>query len=86
MSRVGEGHAETESDADWLLRARIEDFSDGGSVGTLYFISPTVALEGGASFTPGRLMESDLGGVSENIGVGVAGVRMHVGLTFYPFR
>ena len=59
-------------------------FSVGG--GALYFLSPTLALEGGASFTPGRLMESDLGGVNENIGVGVAGVRMHVGLTFYPFR
>jgi hypothetical protein len=54
--------------------------------GALYFLSPTVALEGGASFTPGSLMESDLGGVNEDIDIGVAGVRMHVGLTFYPFR
>lgn len=54
--------------------------------GALYFLSPTVALEGGASFTPGSLMERDLGGADEDIGVGVAGVRMHVGLTFYPFR
>lgn len=34
MSRAGEERAETESDADWLLRARIEDFKDGGLVGT----------------------------------------------------
>lgn len=54
--------------------------------GALYFLSPTVAIEGGASFTPGSLMERDLGGADEDIGVGVAGVRIHVGLTFYPFR
>lgn len=59
-------------------------FSLGG--GALYFLSPTVALEGGASFTPGSLLERDLGGADEDIGVGVAGIRMHVGLTLYPFR
>jgi hypothetical protein len=54
--------------------------------GALYFVTPSIAVEGGVSFTPGSLMERELGGASEDVSVGVAGVRMHVGLTLYPFR
>ncbi|MEM8556231.1 MAG: outer membrane beta-barrel protein [Bacteroidota bacterium] len=54
--------------------------------GALYFVTPRVALEGGATFSGGRLFERELDGRDDDIEIGMAGVRMHVGVTFYPFR
>ncbi|GAB5535930.1 MAG: hypothetical protein Rubg2KO_21790 [Rubricoccaceae bacterium] len=60
----------------------------GGSLGlgALYFVSPTIALEGGATFTPGVYRDREIGDVETDVDIGVAGVRMHVGFSVYPFR
>ena len=54
--------------------------------GALWFVSPRVALEGGASFTAGRLTERRIDGAKDDVRIGTSGVRMQVGVTFYPFR
>jgi hypothetical protein len=52
----------------------------------LYFVSPTFALEGGLAFTPGSLMEQDIEGRGQDVDIALAGVRLHIGATLYPFR
>jgi len=59
-------------------------FSLGG--GMLYFVSQRVALDGGVAFTPGSLMEQYVAGGTEDVDIKLTGVRIHVGLTFYPFH
>lgn len=54
--------------------------------GVLYFLSPTLALDGGLAFTPGSLLEQHVGGQTEDVDIKLTGARIHVGLTFYPFR
>lgn len=53
--------------------------------GLLYFATPNLALEGAASMTAGSLMERELAGTAEDIDIGVAGVRLHLGVAYYPF-
>ena len=53
--------------------------------GLLYFVSPRVALEGAASFTLGGLMEREIAGATDDVEIGMAGVRMQVGVSYYPF-
>ena len=54
--------------------------------GLLYYVSPTLALEGGASFSGGSLMEREIAGSTTDVDVKVAGVRMQVGVSYRPFR
>lgn len=54
--------------------------------GALWFISPSVALEGSALFGAGALMDAEIGGVDQEVDISMAGVRLQVGLTFYPGR
>ncbi len=59
-----------------------------GSVGggLSFFASPTLALEGGAAFTAGHLTDREIAGVKSTIDLGVAAVRLHLGLSWYPMR
>ena len=54
--------------------------------GILYFVTPQVGLEGSAPFNAGGLMSSEIGGVSRDEDIALAGVRLHVGLSVYPNR
>lgn len=54
--------------------------------GLLYYVSPTLALEGGASFSGGSLMQREIAGSTTDVDMGVAGVRMQVGVSYRPFR
>lgn len=54
--------------------------------GLLYFISPILAIEAGASFTPGSLMELSIDGSTSDVNVGMKGIRMMLGVSVYPFR
>lgn len=54
--------------------------------GLLWFLTPTVAVEGGALLNAGSLMESEVGGVSQEADIGLTGVRIQVGLSLYPNR
>lgn len=54
--------------------------------GMLYFLSPTIAAEGAASFTAGSLMEREIAGSTDDVDIGLAGVRLHLGVSLYPFR
>lgn len=60
----------------------------GASVGggVMYFFSPRFAIEGSAAFSPGNLMERDMAGASSDVDIAIAGVRLNVGVSFYPFR
>lgn len=54
--------------------------------GLLYFATPHLALEGAASMTAGSLMERELAGSSQDIDdIGMAGVRLSLGVAYYPF-
>ena len=59
-------------------------FTAGG--GLLYFATPNLALEGAASMTAGSLLERELAGESEDVDIGVAGIRLHIGVAYYPFN
>lgn len=54
--------------------------------GLLWFMNPSVAFEASALFGVGELMEAEIGGVDQDAEIGMAGVRLQVGLTFYPNR
>ena len=54
--------------------------------GLLWFVTPSVALETSALFGAGELMEAEIGGVTQDADIGVAGVRLQVGLSLYPNR
>lgn len=55
--------------------------------GLQYFVSRKFAMEASATFTPGSLMEREIGGAKEeDLGIGMASVRVAAGLVFYPFR
>jgi len=54
--------------------------------GLLWFMGPRVALETSALFNAGELMEAEIGGVDQDADIGMAGVRLQVGLSFYPSR
>lgn len=54
--------------------------------GVLWYMSPRVALETSALFSPGALMEAEIGGVEQDVDLAMAGVRLQVGLSFYPGR
>lgn len=54
--------------------------------GALFYATPAFALEGSASFSTGRLMEREVAGVKDDVGISMAGLRMHLALSFYPFR
>jgi hypothetical protein len=54
--------------------------------GLLYFLSPTFALDTGLAFTPGSLMEREVGRTSEDVDIALTSARIHVGLSVYPFR
>lgn len=60
----------------------------GGSLGggLLFFATPTVALEAGAAFTAGELWDREVGGIEDDVDIGASAVRIHVGVSFYPFR
>jgi hypothetical protein len=52
--------------------------------GLLWFASPRVALETSALFNAGALMEAEIGGVDQDADLGLAGVRLQVGVSYYP--
>lgn len=54
--------------------------------GLLWFMTPRVALETSALFDAGALMEAEIGGVEQDVDIGMGGVRLQVGLSFYPNR
>lgn len=54
--------------------------------GLLWFVTPTVAFEGAALINAGSLMTSEVGGVEQDADLGLAGVRIQVGLSIYPNR
>lgn len=54
--------------------------------GLLWFVTPSVALETSALFNAGELMEAEIGGVDQDADIGVAGVRLQVGISLYPNR
>jgi hypothetical protein len=54
--------------------------------GILYFLAPSIAVEGAASFTGGSLMERTVGGSTGDVDISLTGVRLHIGLSLYPFR
>lgn len=60
----------------------------GGSVGAgvLFHATRTMALEAGASFTAGELWDREVGGVKDEVDIGAKAVRIHLGISFYPFR
>lgn len=59
-----------------------------GSVGAglMFFAAPTVAIEAGGSFTAGELQHREFEGVDTDVGIATAAVRIHVGVSLYPFR
>lgn len=54
--------------------------------GLLYFVSRKVALEGMASFVPGNLSDRTVGSQDSSVDVGMANIRMTLGISFYPFQ
>ncbi len=60
----------------------------GGSFGggVMYFVTPKLAVEGAASFVPGNLSDRSVGSQDNSVDIGMASVRMTVGVSFYPFR
>jgi hypothetical protein len=54
--------------------------------GLLYFLSPRFALDTGLAFTPGSLMEREVGRTREEVDIALTSARIHVGLSVYPFR
>jgi len=54
--------------------------------GLLWFVSPRLALETSALFNAGALMEAEIGNVDQDVDLGTAGVRLQVGISFYPNR
>lgn len=60
----------------------------GGSFGggVMYFVTPKFAVEGAASFVPGNLWDRSVGSQDNSVDIGMASVRMTVGVSFYPFR
>lgn len=54
--------------------------------GLLWYAAPAVALEGAASLSAGRLMDREVAGVKDDVEISMSGLRVHVGLTFYPFQ
>ncbi len=68
-----------------------EDVTYGGAGlsmggGVLYFFTPKIALDSGIAFTPGSLREQSIDGTRNDVNIGMAGARIHVGISFYPFR
>ena len=75
----------------WFDNAADEEVTHTGPAaslggGALWFASPRVALEAGASFTAGRLTERRIEGAKDDVRIGTSGVRVQVGVTLYPFR
>jgi len=54
--------------------------------GVSYFVHPKLAIEASTIFTPGSMLVKDIGGEETDISLGTAGIRMNVGLSWYPFR
>jgi hypothetical protein len=54
--------------------------------GVLWYVSPRVALETSGLFNAGALMESEIGNVEQDVDLAMAGVRLQVGVSFYPNR
>ena len=84
VSVIGVGYEGTGSYAQDDITYGGAGLSLGG--GVLYFLSETIALDGGLSFTPGSLMEVDIDGRTEDVDIALTGARLHVGITLYPFR
>lgn len=55
-----------------------------GGVG--YFVHPKLAIEASTIFTPGSMLVKEIGGADSDISLGTAGIRMNIGLSWYPFR
>lgn len=53
--------------------------------GVLYFVTPRLGLEGALSFSAGSLMQREIAGTTDDIGITMAGLRMQVGASYYPF-
>lgn len=75
----------------WFDNELNQDATYGGAGATLgggllYFVTPQVALEGAALLGGGSLMTSDIGGVERDESIGLAGVRIQVGVSVYPNR
>jgi hypothetical protein len=84
LAVVGLGYEGAESDAG-------NDVTYGGAgvslgAGLLYFLSPKFALDTGLAFTPGSLMEREVGRNSEDVDIALTSARIHVGVSVYPFR
>lgn len=60
----------------------------GGSLGAgvLFHATRTMALEAGASFTAGELWDREVGGIKDDVDIGAKAVRIHLGISLYPFR
>lgn len=74
----------------WFDTADDDEAQYGGlgvslGAGLLYFVSPRLALEGATLFSAGSLMEREIAGVGDDVDIGVAGIRMQVGVSYYPF-
>jgi hypothetical protein len=54
--------------------------------GLLCFLSPKFALDTGLAFTPGGLVEREIGRNREDVDIALTSARIHVGLSVYPFR
>ncbi|GAB5521244.1 MAG: hypothetical protein RhofKO_34950 [Rhodothermales bacterium] len=54
--------------------------------GVQYFITPTLALDTGMSFTPGSLLSRWVEDDHEDIDLKLVGARIHFGISVFPFR
>lgn len=54
--------------------------------GVSYFVLPKLAIEGSTIFTPGAMLFKEIGSSDTDINLGTAGVRLSLGLSWYPFR
>lgn len=59
-----------------------------GSVGAgvLFHATRVMAIEAGAAFTAGELQSREIDGVEDDVDIGASAVRIHIGISLYPFR
>lgn len=53
--------------------------------GLLYFVTQRLGLESSLSFSIGSLMQREIAGTTDDIGITTAGLRLQVGASYYPF-
>lgn len=75
----------------WFDDTRGDEATYGGASaslggGLLWFVNPSVAFETSALFGVGELMEAEIAGVDQDVDTSMAGIRLQVGISFYPQR